>query len=112
MFAFNCCYKVVNQVAENTSISKDISMNYSRVPNSVIEEIPSFSQMIHEAESMIPIPSSLMTDQMIHEAESMIPIPSSLMADQIIHSPVVDISNCDIVDKIEIFLTNIQEPLK
>jgi len=100
MFAFNCCYKVVNQVAENTSISKDISMNYSRVPNSVIEEIPSFSQMIHEAESMI------------HEAESIIPIPSSLMADQIIHSPVVDISNCDIVDKIEIFLTNIQEPLK
>jgi hypothetical protein len=94
-------------------------MNYSRVPNSVIEEIPSFSQMIHEAESMIPIPSSLMVDQMIHEAdqmiheaESMIPIPSSLMADQIIHSPVVDISNCDIVDKIEIFLTNIQEPLK
>ena len=63
--------------------------------------------MIHEAESMIPIP-----DQMIHEAESMIPIPSSLIASQIIHSPVVDISNRDIVDNIEIFLTNIEEPLK
>ena len=96
MFSFNCCYKVVNQVAENTSISKDISMNYSRVPiedSQCVSIIPSFSQMIHEAESMIPI-------------------PSSLIASQIIHSPVVDISNRDIVDNIEIFLTNIEEPLK
>jgi len=123
MFAFNCCYKVVHQVAEN--VSKDISMNYSPV---LIEDtqcasiIPSFSQMIHQAESMIP--SSLMDNQMIHQAESMIPsslmdnqlihqaesmIPSSLMDNQLIHSPVVDISNDEILNKIDIFLTKVEE---
>jgi hypothetical protein len=140
MFAFNCCYKVVHQVAEN--VSKDISMNYSPV---LIEDtqcayiIPSFSQMIHQAESMIPsslmdnqlihqaesmIPSSLMDNQLIHQAESMIPsslmdnqlihqaesmIPSSLMDNQLIHSPVVDISNDEILNKIDIFLTKVEE---
>jgi hypothetical protein len=109
MFAFNCCYKVIHQVAEN--VSKDISMNYSPVPiedTQCVSIIPSFSQMIHQTESMIP--SSLMDNQLIHQAESM--IPSSLMDNQLIHSTVVDISNDEILNKIDIFLTNVEEPLK
>ena len=137
MFAFNCCYKVVNQVSE--CFSEDISMNNRQVPKSLIDDV-SFSQMCH---SIIPSfienissTSSQIIDayddvsfsqiidayddvsfsQIIDACDSTIIKPfvetnlTDISFSQIVHSPVVDISNEDVLDKLEIFLTKVEEP--